>query len=221
MTDTIINILRSHFDVTERGAGEFSKIRSHGMKFDIRVYDAAGAGSLCIMNMRAMFGLMKMETAVFSPVSIDGPIFSCDLINVFCTDTLFLELYDTTLSHPRFDGLEDVKIKHSHLPDHDVGTHWYDDIRLPVSVFKKAKKKKAEFELMAGEFASAYFDELKCCNPCEEAVKRELNEQYVNGLLENGGPAVDQFRKMLGDKKCEQFLKTVMFACGHKDNMED
>ena len=117
MTDTIINILRSHFDVTEHNAGEFSKIRSHGMKFDIRVYDAAGAGSLCIMNMRAMFGLMKMETAVFSPVNIDGPIFSCDLICAFGTDTLFLELYDTTLSHPGFEKLEDIKTEYSHLPD--------------------------------------------------------------------------------------------------------
>ena len=220
MTDTIINILRSQFHVTNRDVGEFSNITHRGMRFDIRVYDAEDAGSLCIMNMRAMFGLMKMETAVFSPVSIDGPLLSCDLVSAFRTDTLFLELYDTTISHPKFEQLEDTKTKYSHLPDNDVGTHWYDDIRLPVSVFKKGKNMKAEFELIAGQFASSYFDELKCCNPCDENIKKELNEKYVNGLLENGGPAVDQFRKMLGDEKCERFLKTVMFACSHKADKE-
>ena len=30
-------------------------------------------------------------------------------------------------------------------------------------------------------------------------------------LLQNGGPAVNQFRKMLGDEKTAEFLRTIMF----------
>lgn len=213
MTENILKLSEGSFNTTQRDTGAYSQIRGKGMHFDTSVYDAGSAGSLCLMTMRAMCGLMKMETAVFTPVYLDAPIFSCDLISVFGKDVLFLELYDTTLSHPGFDELDDVKRRYANLPDHDPGPHWYDDIRLPVSAFKKGRKLKSAFLKMLDEYSAEYFRILRQCPVCDPGEKKAENAKYVNGLLTNGGPAVDQFKKMLGDEKTAEFLRTVMFSC--------
>lgn len=41
----------------------------------------------------------------FSCTELDGPLFSCDLIEAAGKRTLLLELYDTTISHSGFEDL--------------------------------------------------------------------------------------------------------------------
>jgi hypothetical protein len=165
------------------------------------------------MDMKAFLGAMKMQAAVFSPTELDGPILSLDLVEAFGSCTLVLELYDTTLSHPDFHPLEEVRAKYASLPDYDPGRHWYDGIRLPVSAYKKGRKLRDEMRQMALEYTGRYFELLAQCPPCAADEKKAKNAEFANGLLRNGGPAVNQFRKMLGDEKTTAFIRTCMFCC--------
>lgn len=201
----------ARFRLQERDIGEFGRIRSKGMDFCVKAYDAPGAGGLCLMEMHAFAGLMKMETAVFSPTGLDGPLFSMDAISAFGKNTLILELFDTTFSHPGFEDLHEVIQRYSFLPDYDPGEHWYDSLRLPVSAYKRCRRYGDELALFAQDFAEKYCMLLAHCPICDESEKRLRNAAYTDAMLKNGGPAVDQFRKMIGEEKTAAFLREVMF----------
>ena len=213
MTDQIYRLAASRFRLTELNMGEFSRIRSRGMVFDIRTYDAEKAGRLCLMEMKAFAGLMKMDTAVFSPTELDGPLFSLDMISAFGTCTLVLELYDTTISHPDFGRLRAVKEKYARLPGYDPGSHWSNSIRLPVSDYKKGKKLRADMEAMLEDYARMYFELLEECGACSPTEKKAANAVFADGLLTKGGPAVNQFKKMIGEDKTAEFIRKYMFCC--------
>lgn len=213
----MINLIKSaaeaHLRLTKQDIGDFSQIKGRGMHFKTTVYQAEEIGRLCLMEMKAFAGLMRMDTGVFSPVGLDGPIFSFDYIKAFGKETLIAELYDTTISHPAFKELEEVKKKYAYLPAHDPGEHWFDKMRLPVSDFKRGRKITKDVTNMMKDYSDVYFRLLDECAPCDPEEKKKCNAVFVNGLLQNGGPAVDTFKKMIGYEKTEEFLKNCMFYC--------
>ena len=213
MNERIFTAAAARFPMRERDIGAFSHIAGRGMDFRVKAYEAPGAGSLCLMEMRAMAGLMKMETAVFSPTGLDGPLFSMDAISAMGRNTLILELYDTTLSHPDFSALEEIRTRYASLSGYDPGEHWYDPMRLAVSDYKRGRKTAGAYDPYVRDYAQRYFALLAGCARCDEAEKKKQNAVFADGLIQNGGPAVDQFRKMLGDEATADFLHKVMFRC--------
>jgi hypothetical protein len=109
--------------------------------------------------------------------------------------------------------LETVKAKYAFLPEYDPGEHWFSSLLLPVSAHKKGKKLQNEMRQMLQEYASKYLDLLEQCPACDPAEKKAENAVFANGLLQNGGPAVNQFKKMLGEEKTSAFIRTCMFCC--------
>ena len=211
MNERIFTAAAAHFPLREKDIGEFATIRGRGMAFAVKAYEAPGAGSLCLMEMSGMAGLMKMETAVFSPTGLDGPLFSMDMISAMGRDTLLLELYDTALSHPELAALGEIKARYAALPGYDPGEHWYDGMRLAASDYKKGKGCAGAYDPYVRDYAQRYFALLAGCPRCDETEKKKQNAVFADGLLQNGGPAVNQFRKMLGDEKTAEFLRTIMF----------
>ena len=43
-------------------------------------------------------------------------------------------------------------------------------------------------------------------------MKKHKADQYRDGLLENGGPAVDTFLKAWGKEKTKRFFEEVLFG---------
>ncbi len=72
MKEQVFDAVSAIYELHEKDIKEYSVIKGRGMKFNVRVYDAAAAGNLCVMDMRAFCGLMRMETVVFSPTDVDG-----------------------------------------------------------------------------------------------------------------------------------------------------
>lgn len=212
MNERVFTAAAARFSLREKDIGEFARIRGNGMIFAVRAFEAPGAGSLCLMEMRAAAGLMKMETAVFSPTGLDGPLFSMDAITAFGQDTLLMELYDTTLSHPDFSALEEIKARYASLPAYDPGEHWYDSLRLAPSDYKKGRGIAGACDPYARDYAQRYFALLARCPRCDEAEKKKQNAVFADGLMRSGGPAVKQFCKLLGRDKTEEFLGKVMFC---------
>ena len=213
MIEKLLSIINAGFPLTEADAGEYKVLKADGMTFSIRAYRAEGLGWVSVMTAKGFFGLMKMDTLIITPTEVDMPLFSYDRVHAMGNDTLIYELYDTLLGETDLSELDKVKGRASTLPDHDLGEHWYDSIKLAVSLSKKGKKVHTPaFDDTAMQYLKAYLETAKKAAPCDAAPKLEKASVYVEGLLTNGGPSTDVFKKGIGDEKTGDLFRRVLFG---------
>lgn len=212
MTDKLLNILGEKYPLSELDVGEFATLKANGMKFCVKAYHAEGLGHVSVMRAKGFFGLMKMDTLMIVPKEKDLPLYSYDRIYAMGNDTLITELYDTLTGDADLSELDAVKAKFSHLPERDPGAHWYDSIKLPQSISKKGKKAQtSDLDAFAMEHFKAYRN-ISVANAPDKSKKAERSALYVNGLLEQGGPSTDVFKKALGEEKTARLFKNVLFG---------
>ncbi len=213
MTEQMLRAIGNAFPMQEHSCGEFAQQKVSGMKFHIRRFTAEGLGSVSVMTAAGFFGLMKMDTLIITPTEKDMPLYSYDRVLAMGNDTMIFELYDTLLGKTDLSGLNTVKKKYKDLPEHDLGTHWYDSIKLAVSLSKKGKKvHKSDFDNCTLEYLEAYLEAAKTAASCDANAKREKASVYVEGLLSNGGPSTDVFKKGIGEEKTGELFRKVLFA---------
>jgi hypothetical protein len=213
MTETMLSMIAKIFPLAELSCEEYAKLKVSGMHFSIRRFSAEGLGSVSVMVAKGFFGLMKMDTLIITPTAVDIPLFSYDRVHAMGNDTLIFELYDTLLENTDLSPLEEVKAKAAYLPDHNLGAHWYDAIKLPVSLSKKGKKShSADFDTTAIHYLAQYLAVAKTAPNADAAPKREKAAVYVEGLLKNGGPSTDVFKKGIGPEKTAQLFRKYLFA---------
>ena len=213
MIQKMLRTITESFHLNGQVVGEFQKMKVSGMNFQIWAFDAEGLGHVSAMVASGFFGLMKMDTLIITPTEKDMPLFSYDRVHAMGNDTLIFELYDTLLGQADLSGLDAVKRNAASLPDHDLGEHWYDSIKLAVSLSKKGKKAHtAAFDSCTQEYLEAYLSAARAAAPCEAAPKLEKASVYVEGLLKNGGPSTDVFKKGIGDEKTAELFRKVLFG---------
>ena len=106
-----------------------------------------------------------------------------------------------------------VKKEYADLPDHELGKHWYDSIKLKESTSKKGKKAQtASFDRFTKDYFLAYMDRANQLPKCDATAKKEKASVYVEGLLEHGGPSTDVFKKKFGDKKTGELFRKILFG---------
>ncbi len=211
MTEKLLALLKERFPLTETDVDAYRTLKAKGMTFAVRAYAAKGLGHVSVMQAKGFFGLMKMDTLIVNPKEIDLPLLSYDRILAMGNDTLIVELYDTAVEPLDLTALNVVKTKYQDLPERDPGTHWYDAIRLPESISKKGKKLSQQFDAMTADFAAAYLS-LPAKPVTDPEKKREKTNAYVEGLLQNGGPSTDVFKKALGEEKTAELFRKVLFG---------
>ena len=213
MTEKMLETIGNAFPLTELSCGDYAKQKVSGMNFSIRRFVAEGLGNVSVMVASGFFGLMKMDTLIITPTERDMPLLSYDRVHAMGNDTLIFELYDTLLEAVDLPGLEEVKAKAAYLPDHDLGAHWYDPIKLEVSLSKKGKKaRRRSFDATAIHYLAQYLLAAKNAAACEAAPKREKASVYVEGLLAHGGPSTDVFKKGIGEEKTAHLFRKILFA---------
>lgn len=211
----MLDAVNKDYPLTEKKVGEFAKVKAKGMSFVIKQYEAKGLGNVSVMEAKGFFGLMQMDTLIINPVEKDLPLFSYDRVLAMGNDTLIIELYDTLLGNQDLTGIKAVKEENKALPDHDLGEHWYDSIKLPESVSKKGKKEHSgSFDALTKAYFLGYL--AGDVNPCDAATKREKASVYVEGLLSNGGPSTDVFKKEFGEEKTAHLFRNILFGTGEK-----
>ena len=189
------------------------EMKVSGMTFHIRSFTASGLGHVSEMTASGFLGLMKMDTLIITPTEVDMPLFSYDRILAMGNDTLIFELYDTLLDNTDLSALDAAKESAKSLPNHDLGAHWYDSIKLPQSLSKKGKKKDTvAFDQAAAGYLSAYLRAAEAAAPCKAEPKRKKAAVYVEGLLTHGGPSTDVFKKGIGEEKTAQLFRKTLFA---------
>ena len=212
MMNYILENLKKHFTLKEQSVGEFQKVKAKGMTFTIHQYEAIGLGNVSVMEARGFFGLMKMDTLIINPSQKDLPLFSYDRIFAMGNDTLIIELYDTLLGEYDASGMKAVKEAYAQLPERDPGSHWYDNIKLKESISKKGKKAQtAAFDELTKKYFAAYLAGVDKAGDCDMVEKKKKASVYVEGLLENGGPSTDVFKKEFGEEKTAHLFRKILF----------
>ena len=213
MIEKLLTAIRKDFPLAEQDAGDFKQLKANGMKFSIRAFHAAGLGWVSVMTASGFFGLMKMDTLIINPTEVDMPLLSYDRVHAMGNDTLIYELYDTMVGQPDLSELDKAKGRTNLLPDHDLGKHWYDDIKLSQSVSKKCKKVQTPaFDDAAYQYMVSFLNAAKTAPTCDAELKREKASVYVEGLLTHGGPSTDVFKKSIGAEKTAQLFRHVLFG---------
>lgn len=214
MTNRILSVIKSKYPLTALDVGSFASLKANGMNFTVNAYKAEGLGHISVMRAQGFFGLMKMDTLIVNPTEIDLPLYSYDRIFAMGNDTLIVELYDTLVGEYSDESLEAVKSKPKfvEIPERDPGEHWYDGIKLASSISKKGKKKHTNhLHSLADKHFVAYLDSSKA-PVLHKAAKLEKASVYVEGLLTNGGPSTDVFKKALGEEKTAKLFREVLFG---------
>ena len=214
LMDSLLEVIGSKFPLEALDAGEFAALKVSGMKFKLSAYKAKGLGHVSCMSAKGFFGLMKMDTLIIVPQDKDLPLYSYDRIQAMGNDTLYLELYNTVVGSFDASSFDALKQKFAALPDFDPGKHWYDDIKLSQSIFKKAKKAQGPaFDEIALDYIKEFAEAgAKADGGFDVAGKLKKSQAYVNGLISNGGPSTDVFKKALGEEKTSKLFKTVLFG---------
>ena len=66
-------------------------------------------------------------------------------------------------------------------------------------------------EALAAEHFSAYLH-APAKKVADVARKKELSKEYVEGLLREGGPSTDVFKKALGEEKTAKLFREILFG---------
>ena len=213
MIQKLLRTVTESFHLNAAEVGEFRKMKVNGMNFQIWAFEAEGLGHVSAMTASGFLGLMKMDTLIINPSEVDMPLLSYDRVHAMGNDTLIYELYDTMVGQPDLTELDKAKAQTDLLPDHDLGQHWYDNIKLAQSFSKKGKKAQTPaFDDATCQYMIAYLNAAKSAPACDAEHKREKASVYVEGLLANGGPSTDVFKRGLGDEKTAQLFRQVLFG---------
>ena len=216
MTDKLLKIIREKYSVSALDAGDMAKLKANGMSFTIKAYKAEGLGHISVMRASGFFGLMRMDTLIINPKDVDLPLYSYDRIFAMGNDTLITELYDTMLDSCELSALNEIKAQYNDLAERDPGEHWYDSIKLSESISKKGKKAQSHrFDDLIIEHFKAYIA-APADRVSDVEAKQKKASVYVEGLLENGGPSTDVFKKALGEEKTAKLFREILF--GTKQN---
>ena len=205
--------LKQYFPFDTRDLVALKTLRVSGMRFEIEAWYVGNLGHVSVMTATGFFGLMKMDTLIIQPTQVDMPLLSYDRVHAMGNDTMIFELYDTFLNSQPLPAIATAKAAVAQLPDHDLGSHWYDPIKLDVSVAKKGKKAQSkDFDTAAQDYLQAYLLMASQAAGADSCAKREKASVYVEGLLTHGGPSTDVFLKALGPEKTADLFHHVLFG---------
>ena len=205
----------NEFDLTKVDVGEEATLKKNGFHFQTEAYEAEGLGHICFLTMKAMGGLMKMETAVLATTAKDVPMMNLDWVLAAGKETQMCELYDDQIAPYPAEAaakFQAIKDRDADLTDRETDPHWYDDILLPCSYDKTGKKISERLNKAAAAYLDEYIAQVKAAPACDAAAKKENIRNFAQTLFDQGGPAVDQVTKLFGKETAERLILGHMYG---------
>ena len=80
--------------------------------------------------------------------------------------------------------------------------------------YKKAKGKANRFNQAAADYFSAFLDQVGAMPACDPLTKEKRAGAFASRLLEEGGPAVDQVKKLFGAEFAHRLVLNYMYGVG-------
>ena len=212
-----LDALRERYRLIPEDIGADAAMKAKGMKFTTESYKVDGLGHFCILRMKAFAGLMKMETAVLAVNGKDLPLLNIDWMSVAGNETQIVELYDVQLAEypaEHLDAFAAIRDRDGDIEEYTSGDHWYDNIRYASSYSKRGKKVSDRFNAAAEAYLTTYLDQAESAEACDTAGKTDLIRNYAGQLLTQGGPAVDQVKKLFGEDYARRLIQRYMYGVG-------
>ena len=208
--------LGKRYTVHQKDVGADAKLSKSGMAFETEAFEIEGLGHLCVLRMKAMLGLMNMETVVLAPFTRDLPLLNLDWVGVMGKETQIVELYDTQLQpcpQEALEAFERIRARDGDLQDYSAGKeHWYDSILYPCSYHKTGKGISARLSAAATDYIRTYVGLLDTAPACDREAKKALVRAFAERLLAEGGPAVDQVTKLFGRELAGRLILGHMYG---------
>jgi len=210
MNGSVLDLFSRQGVLAPKDVTPWQTFSGKGMTFQLQSYDWEGCACVSYLTMRAFFGLMKMETVICTPCTKDLPLFSYDMIHALGRHTLLIEVYDTQVDPVDLSPLQAVKDAYLNLKDKSVKPNWYDSLRLPPSTCKVGPA--SSLSALSTEMTTAYLALFGTARDVDPAVKTARNSAYVEGLISNGGPAINTVRQILGPAAAESLFRRFLFG---------
>ena len=212
----LLKQLSQQYKIYKIDMGDDAHLSRKGFVFDTRTYKIKGVGHLCVMNMKAMFGLMRMETVILASTMKDMPLMNLDWVKLPGKQTLICELYDTQLtpwSEESQAAFSQISERDHDLPDYTSGSeHWYDSLLYTCSYHKAGRRIATRLDTSAEEFISLFVDQLIEAPACDEEAKAAKIEAFAQKLAANGGSAVNMFTKLFGQETADRMVIHHMYG---------
>ncbi len=216
LRDSVLATLGRTYELQQEDLGADAHLSAKGISFETESWEIPGVGHLCIMQMKAFLGLMRMETAVIAPTNVDVPLFNLDWVKAFKTETQIAELYDTQLlpwPDECHDAFEFARAQYADLPDAPAGeARWYDDILYPYSFHKKGRGLTERMSRAAQDYLTVYTELLVAAPTCDSAAKAAKVQAFAEKLFKEGGPAVNQVTKLFGEQVAKKLILQHMYG---------
>ena len=216
ISDALKAKIESSFTLEKKDLGKDSHLHKKGFHFYPECYEIKGLGHLCILKMKGMLGLMKMESIVLSITSKDVPLFNIDYVKAMGKETNIIELYNTNLAPYSEDFLSKFAILKNQ--DNDLeeyaanGEHWYDDLLYPCSYHKTGKKLTTRFSITNSKYLDEFINQVNNMPVCDLIEKELKVEEFANRLYQEGGSAVNMFKKLFGDEVAKKMVASYMYG---------
>lgn len=208
--------LSKSYSLKQLDLGADARLAKKGFTFETESYEVTELGHLCIMRMKAMLGLMRMETVILSVTHKDVPLINLDYVKVFGKETQLVELYNTQIAYEAKelqDALQKICDRDADLTDYvSPGAHWYDDILYPCSYRKTGKGVSDRLAGAARDCSDRYLSLLASAPDCSPAEKQAKSRNFAETLLASGGPAVDQVTRLFGRETAERLILRHMYG---------
>ena len=211
MKDNIIKKLGEQYVLEKIDMGDLSHIHKGMYDFICEAYEIKDIGSLFFINMKAMFGLMRMETSVITPLNRDLSFCNLDIVEAMGNETYMFEMYKSAINDPDLSAFDDIRKKYEYLTDYKTSERWYDAVKLSPSIAKKGKKIGADGDKLLTECLDTYLKLLKDAPKCDPDKKKAEVRKYVDRLIAEGGAAVDSMNKIIGAEKTAKLIREFMY----------
>lgn len=212
MKNIFIDKLKQQYDLVGKDMGEFKTIKKGLYRFDCEAYEIENVGNLFFITMKAMFGLMKMETTVLTPLHKDLSFSNFDIVNAAGNDTYLFEMYRSSIKETDLSAFESIREKYQDLSDYETSPRWYDEFKLGPSMAKKGKKISERADRMFEDLFDQYLIYLREAAECDPELKAAEVRKYVDRLIEEGGVAVDGMNKIIGKEKTAELIRRFMYG---------
>lgn len=212
MNETIRNELTKYFKLKKKDMGDLKTIKKGMFHFECENYEIEGVGNLFFINLKAMMGMMKMETAVITPIHKDVSFGNIDIVKAMGKETYIMEMYDTSLHKEDLSSFDYLKDKYRDLKDYKTEPRWYDELKLSSCIAKRDKKMSAKADALILEWLQRYIELLEKAETCDPQLKIAKTKQYSEKLISDGGMAVDSLSKMIGADKTATLIRKFMYA---------
>ena len=215
-----LSLLRKHYAVREQPVDDvLANPVIGGRPHHARQFDIEGVGNLLAMTVKEA-DANQLSSFVVTPYAKNLPLFSTDYVYSGDKRFFLIELYD--LAADRDDaylgGIESFSSLASNwgdMPDFPVQPCWYDDIR-PVCIAKAPSRDQDELALKRFLEALQLFIDME--QSAQELSgdslvrKWQLNKDYADRLIDEGGVSTDLFTEALGAENTRRFFDEVFFA---------